>query len=169
MISAEAAELLRGQVAAGDLDGHGREALLALRRDVRLAEALELASGRRSGSPAAAGAAGAFASSSSANSSRSIEKSRSSTQSPSSSSVDHLAEGVDADLVDQHLDPGPGAVDPQPLLAVEDPQAGLGDLEVVAVVELDELVQGGGDPGHDRGATADDDLDPADAVALASG
>ena len=59
--------------------------------------------------------------------------------------LDHLAEGVDADLVDQHLDPGAGAVDAQPLLAVEDPEDGLGDLQVVAVLELDELVQRGGD------------------------
>ena len=81
--------------------------------------------------------------------------------------LDHLAEGVDADLVDQHLDPGAGAVLAQPLLAVEDPPAGLGDLQVVAVVELDELVQGGGDARHDRGAAADPDLDAADAVAQA--
>ena len=44
---------------------------------------------------------------------------------------------------------------------------GLGDLQVVAVVELDEVVEGGGDSRHDRGAAADPDLDPADAVALA--
>ena len=81
--------------------------------------------------------------------------------------VDHLAEGVDADLVDQHLDPGAGAVDAQPLLAVEDAEDGLGDLQVVAVVELDEVVERRGDAGHDRGAAADPDLDAADAVALA--
>ena len=81
--------------------------------------------------------------------------------------LDHLAEGVDADLVDQHLDPGAGAVDAQPLLAVEDPEDGLGDLQVVAVLELDEVVERGGDPRHDRGAAADPDLDPADPVALA--
>ena len=44
---------------------------------------------------------------------------------------------------------------------------GLGDLQVVAVVELDELVERRGDARHDRGAAADPDLDPADAVALA--
>ena len=81
--------------------------------------------------------------------------------------VDLLAEGVDPDLVDQDLDPGAGAVDAQPLLAVEDPQRGLGDLEVVAVVGLDELVEGRRDAGHDRGAAADPDLEALDAVALA--
>ncbi len=77
-----------------------------------------------------------------------------------------LAEGVDADLVDQHLDPSPGPVDPQPVLAVEDPHAGLGDLEVVAVVELDELVQRRGETGHDRGPTADPHLDASHAVLI---
>src|SRR5262249_55101321 len=38
----EAAELLRAEVAAGDLHLHSREALLALRLDVALEEALEL-------------------------------------------------------------------------------------------------------------------------------
>ncbi len=56
--------------------------------------------------------------------------------------VDQLAEGVHADLVDQDLDPGAGAVDAQPVLAVEDAEDGLGDLQVVAVVGLDELVEG---------------------------
>ena len=37
--------------------------------------------------------------------------------------VDLLAEGVHADLVDQDLDPGAGAVDAQPVLAVEDAEA----------------------------------------------
>ena len=78
-----------------------------------------------------------------------------------------LAEGVDADLVDEHLDAGAGAVDAQEVLAVEDPHARLGDLQVVAVVELDELVERRRDPGHDRGAAADPDLDAAHAVALA--
>ena len=83
--------------------------------------------------------------------------------------LDHLPEGVDADLVDQDLDPGAGAVHPQPVLAVEDPPARLGDLQVVAVVELDELVQRRRDPRHDRGAAADPDLDAADAVADRAG
>ncbi len=81
--------------------------------------------------------------------------------------LDHLAEGVDADLVDEHLDPRPGAVDAQELLAVEDPKAGLGDLQVLAVVEADELVQRRRDARHDRRAAADAHLDAAHAVALA--
>ena len=44
---------------------------------------------------------------------------------------------------------------------------GLGDLEVVAVVGLDELVEGRRDAGHDRGAAADPDLEALDAVAFA--
>ena len=43
----------------------------------------------------------------------------------------------------------------------------LGDLEVLAVVEADELVQRGGDARHDRRAAADAHLDAAHAVALA--
>ena len=81
--------------------------------------------------------------------------------------VDHLTEGFDADLVDQDLDPGPGAIGPQPVLAIEDPQDRFGHLQVLAVVELDELGQRRGDAGHYRGAAADPDLDPADAIALA--
>ena len=78
-----------------------------------------------------------------------------------------LAEGVDADLVDQHLDAGPGAVDSQPVLAVEDPEDGLRDLQVVAVVELHEVVERGRHARHDRGAAAHADLHAPDAVALA--
>ena len=81
--------------------------------------------------------------------------------------VDQLAEGVHPDLVDEDLDAGAGAVHAQPVLAVEDAKDGLGDLQVVAVVELDELVKSGGDARHDRGAAADPDLDAAHAVALA--
>ena len=36
--------------------------------------------------------------------------------------VDHLAEAVHADLVDEHLDAGAGAVDAQEVRAVEDPE-----------------------------------------------
>src|SRR4029450_1091657 len=78
--------------------------------------------------------------------------------------LDLLAEGIDADLVDQHLDPGAGAVDAQPLLAVEDAQHGLGDLEVVAGVGLAEGVERRRDTGHDRGAAADAYLEALDAV-----
>ena len=49
-------------------------------------------------------------------------------------------------------------------------RSGLGHLQVVAVVELDELVQRRRDARHDRGAAADADLDAADhAVALRAG
>ncbi len=69
--------------------------------------------------------------------------------------VDHLAEGLDADLVDEDLDPGAGAVDAKPVLAVEDPQRSLGELDVLAVLGADELGQRGGDARHDRSAAAD--------------
>ena len=78
-----------------------------------------------------------------------------------------LAERVDADLVDQHLDARAGAVDAQEVLAVEDAEDGLGDLQVVAVLELDEVVQRRRDARHDRRAAADADLDALHAVALA--
>ena len=75
--------------------------------------------------------------------------------------LDLVAQLVDPVLVDEHLDAGAGAVGAQPLLAVEDPQHRLGDLQVLAVVELDELVQHGRDARHDRGAAADEHLDAA--------
>ena len=144
MIAAEAAELLRGQVAAVDLHLDGREALLALRLDVAFDEALELAAVavRRGGSGGLGGGVGLLV----------VVEAEALDQlgvelallDPVALEllVDQLAEGVHADLVDQDLDPGAGAVDAQPLLAVEDAQHGLGDLEVVAVVGLDELVEG---------------------------
>jgi hypothetical protein len=49
--------------------------------------------------------------------------------------VDELAELVHADLVHEHLDAGAGAVDAQEVLAVEDPEDGLGHLEVLPVVQ----------------------------------
>ena len=151
---AEAAHLLGGQVAAGDLDLHGREPVLALRvarwtrgsartRCRRRWAARTSRRPRGRWPPRRAGAAAEVGS-----------KSRSATQSPLSSSSTWVAELVDADLVDQHLDAGAGAVDAQPVLAVEDPEHGLGDLQVVAVVELHELVQRGGDARHDRRAAA---------------
>ena len=79
--------------------------------------------------------------------------------------VNHAADLFDPDLVDQHLDAGPGAVDPQPGLAVEDPEDGLGDLEEVAVVGLDEVVERRRDACHDRGPAADPDLEAPDPVA----
>ena len=78
-----------------------------------------------------------------------------------------LAHRLDADLVDQHLDAGAGAVDAQPVLAVEDPQDGLGVLEVLAVVGAHEVDQRRRDARHDRRAAADADLEALDAVALA--
>ena len=62
-------------------------------------------------------------------------------------------------LVDQDLDAGAGAVLAQPVLAVEDPQDGLGDLQVLAVVAPQEVVDRRRDAGHDRGAAADAQLD----------
>ena len=80
--------------------------------------------------------------------------------------LDQVAELVHADLVDEHLDAGAGTVLAQPVGAVEDPEHGLGDLQVVAVVGLDEVVEGRGDARHDRGAAADADLEPADHLAV---
>ena len=54
--------------------------------------------------------------------------------------LDLPAQLVYSVLVDEDLDPRAGAVDAQPVLAVEDAEDGLGDLQVVAVVELDEVV-----------------------------
>src|SRR5918997_1283225 len=42
--------------------------------------------------------------------------------------VDHRAHGLDADLVDEHLEAGARAVDAQPVLAVEDAQERLSPL-----------------------------------------
>ena len=76
--------------------------------------------------------------------------------------LDLVAQLVDAELVDEHLDPRAGAVHAQPLLAVEDAEDGLGDLQVLAVVELHELVQRRRYARHDRGAAADEHLRAAD-------
>ena len=74
---------------------------------------------------------------------------------------------VDADLVDEHLDAGPRAVDAQPVLAIEDAEDGLGDLEVLAVVQPHEVVERRRDARHDRRAAAHAHLDAPLAVALA--
>ncbi len=63
--------------------------------------------------------------------------------------LDLVAQLVDAVLVDEHLDARTRAVHAQPLLAVEDAKDGLGDAQVVAVVELHELVQHGRHARHD--------------------
>src|SRR5438128_241223 len=79
--------------------------------------------------------------------------------------IHHLAEGVDADLVDQELDPRAHAVRAELLLAVEDPQDRLRDLQVVAVVHLHEVVERAADARHDRRAAAGADLYALHAVA----
>ena len=166
---AEAAELLRGEVAAVDLHLDRGEALLALGLDVALDEAVELGAVAIRGADVGGdpGGLGLLV----------VVVAEAGDELgvdfplldpiPLELGVDLLTEGVDPDLVDQDLDPGAGAVDPQPLLAVEDPQHRLGDLDVFAVVGLDELVEGRRDAGHDRGAAADPDLESPDAVALA--
>ena len=93
------------------------------------------------GEPGATGGSGAPASSSCRNSRSPVEKSRSATQSPLQLLLDLLAHRLDADLVDHHLEAGARAVDAQPVLAVEDPQDGLGVLEVLAVVGAHEVDQ----------------------------
>ena len=148
MIAAEAAELLRGQVAAGDLDLDRDEALLALRlrrwRRRSASNSLRSPFGRAVALPGRPGAFGLLV----VDEEQVVDREVALVDPVALELlVDQLAEGVDADLVDQHLDPGAGAVHAQPLLAVEDPQDGLGDLQVVAVVELDELVEGRGDRG----------------------
>ena len=78
--------------------------------------------------------------------------------------LDELTDGIDPDLVDEDLDPRPRTVDAQEVLAIEDPEDRLAHLQIVAVVELDELIQRRREPGHDRGPAADPDLDAADSV-----
>ena len=160
---------VRRQVAAADLDLDGREALLALGLHVRLEEVVELAvvAVRRSRTRSGRGRRVRLL----VVVEQDLVEREVALRDPVALELllDQLAERVDPDLVDQHLDPGPGAVDAQPVLAIEDPHARLGDLQVVAVVELDELVQRRRQAGHDRGAAADPDLDAADAVADAAG
>ena len=160
------AQLLGAQVAARHVDLDGREALLALGGDVRRAEALELravAVGRGVGGRHGGRAVGLVDVQAQA---LDVELA---LVDPVALAllVDELAHLVDADLVDQDLDPGAGAVDAQPVLAVEDAEDRLGHLEVLAVVEADEVVERRRDARHDRRAAADADLDAALAVALA--
>ena len=159
----ESAELLRGEIAALDLDLDGRESGLALRLGIRRREPVE-------------GTEVAVRTRVGVLDGRHVRLLVVIEQDPVEREValvhplsgelllDLLTEGIDPDLVDQHLDPGAGAVHPQEVLAVEDPHARLGDLQVIAVIELDELVQSRREAGHDRGAAADADLDPADPV-----
>ncbi len=160
-------ELLRREVSAVDLHLDRREALLALGLDVALEEAVELGAVAIGGSGCGGrvGGAGLLVV---------VEAQQLDVEvalvHPVALQlfVDQLAEGVDPDFVDQDLDPGAGAIDAQPILAVEDPEDRLGDLQVLAVVGRDELVEGRGDAGHDRGAAADPYLEALDAVALAA-
>ena len=158
-----AAHLLGRQVAAVHAHVDGREALLALGAHVRGPEALELgvvAVGLRVGA-AGLGRVGLLVVDHQQR--RGVEVA---LVDPVALEllVDHLAERVHADLVHQHLDPRAGAVHAQEVLAVEDAEDGLGDLQVVAVVQLHEVVERGGDARHDRRAAAHADLDALGAV-----
>ena len=156
---AEAAELLGREVTAVDLDLDGTEARLALGDDVGLAEAVErgavLVVGRRAEGLRHARRDGLLVEVEAARRDREVA-----LGDPVALELllDLGAQLVDAELVDEDLDAGAGAVDAQPVLGVEDPEDGLGDLEVVAVVGLDEVIQRGRDARHDRRAAADDDL-----------
>src|SRR3954454_21153487 len=154
----DAAELLGREVAADHAPLGGREALLHLRVDVRLDPAVELAA-------VAVGRAGRQ---------RRVRRVRLlvveeqqrvgrevAVVDPVERQLllDLLAEGVDPDLVDHELEPRALAVGPKPVLTVEDAQDRLGDLQVVAVLDLDEGEEHGADARHDRGAAAGADLD----------
>ena len=72
-------------------------------------------------------------------------------------------------LSTKHLDARAGAVDAQPVLAVEDAEDGLGDLQVLAVVGGDEVVERRRDARHDRRAAADAHLEAACTPSLMRG
>ena len=74
-----------------------------------------------------------------------------------SSSSTFFAEGVYAYAVDVELDAGLHAVAAKLIGSVEDADYGLADAEVV--LDGDEVVEGVGEPGHDGGAAAGDDLE----------
>ena len=101
MIVGEAAELLGREVAAGDLDLDGGEALLALRLDVGGAEALERRRGRRWASRRSPGRAGALASSSWTKSAALDVEVALVDPVALELLLDLLAQLVDADLVDE--------------------------------------------------------------------
>ena len=158
------AELLGREVAADHLDLDGREALLTLRLDVRLAEALELAA-------VAVGAGVARQRRGGVRLLVVLEQQRAGVEVALGDPValelllDLAAQLLDAELVDEHLDARAGAVGAQPVLAVEDAEDGLGPLQVLAVVGAHELAERGRDARHDRGAAADAQLEALDAVA----
>ena len=136
---AEAAELLRRQVAARDVDVDGREAGLALRRARRRRRSARTRARSPFGLPTSTGGAGR------AGLLVVEEEVRREVALGDPVALELLldlaAQLVDAELVDEDLDAGAGAVDAQPVLAVEDAEDRLGDLHVLAVVGLDELVQ----------------------------
>ena len=132
------AELLRREIAARDLHLDGVETLLALREHVRLDERIELARvAVRRAADVRRGCVLLLVV---------LEQQRRRVEvalvGPVALEllVDHRAELVDADLVDEELQARAGAVGAQPVLAVEDAQDSLGDLEVVAVLHLHEVV-----------------------------
>ena len=161
---AEAAELLGGQVTTDDRDLDRVEALLPLRLDVGLDVGLEVGAvtvRRARRTAVGSGSSGLFV-----EVEQQVVDREVALVDPVALEllVDHAADLVDADLVDQDLDPGAGTVGAQPFLPVEDPEDGFGDLEVVAVVGFDEVVEGRSDAGHDRGAATDPDLEALHAV-----
>ena len=162
----QAAELLGREVAADDLDLDGGEAGLALRLDVGVAPAQELGAVAVGRAGLRGRAGGVLLLVVQEQPGLRVEVA---LGDPVALQLllDQRAHLLDADLVDQHLDAGAGAVDAQPVLAVEDPQDGLGVLEVLAVVGAHEVDQRGRDPRHDRRAAADPHLEALDAVALA--
>src|SRR4051812_17639287 len=161
----DAAELLGRQVAADDPDLGGREAGLTLRRDVRLDPVVELAvvAIRRARRGRRGRRVGLLVVEEEQRVGREVA-----VVDPVEGQLllDLLAERVDPDLVDHELQPRALAVGAQPVLTVEDAQNGLRDLQVVAVVDLDEVEQRGADARHDRGAAAGADLDALDLLAV---
>jgi hypothetical protein len=160
----QAAKLVRAEVAARHLDDHGAEAVLALRMGVGLEKALiggTVTVRARRGRPGRRRVL------------LLVVDQHQPVQFeiplgdpvPLELLVHELAERLDADLVHQDLDPRASAILAEPVLAVEDAHDGLGDLQVLAAVELSELANRLGDARHDRGASSHDHLDAADAVA----
>src|SRR5437588_2434920 len=112
----ETAQLVGREIAAANLDLHGRETVLALALDIRLQEAVELVQ-------VSVGARIAHTGSWGTGLLVVVEddpvEREVALRDPIALELlfDQLPERIDSDLVDQHLDPRPRAVDPQPLLA----------------------------------------------------